>query len=150
MAINILYRLFITSLLYAHTRKVTWHKYSKFTSHVCVDHVSHNVWICISHVKYHGTHVAHQKHGTSHVRYMESYISCVKYHETCIVWHCTRVKHEIIHMCYFSSNNWLHDSKKFSILKKGNRDRKWKSMQKSLKIKKYGNKLEFKKSTETS
>ena len=32
-----------TTLLHACTRKETRHKYSKFTSRVCVDHVSHNL-----------------------------------------------------------------------------------------------------------
>ena len=37
------YRSFITSLLHACTRKETRHKYSKFTSRVCMDHVSRSV-----------------------------------------------------------------------------------------------------------
>ena len=41
--IKVQYRSFITSLLHACTRKETRHKYSKFTSRVCVDHVSRSV-----------------------------------------------------------------------------------------------------------
>ena len=41
--LEIQYRSFITSFLHACTRKETRHKYSKFTSRVCVDHVSCSV-----------------------------------------------------------------------------------------------------------
>ena len=42
-SVYVQYRSFITSLLHACARKETRHKYSKFTSRVCVDHVSRSV-----------------------------------------------------------------------------------------------------------
>ena len=78
------YRSFITSLLHACTRKETRHKYSKFTSRVCVDHVSRSVWTCTFTCKIpwnmHGTsqawHFTCEEHGIMRTR--------VKCHGTCV------------------------------------------------------------------